>query len=175
MVASGEDQLLGEAATPTRGSLESAMSDKTRPSTFAAALVGIGTAAAMYGVMRLVLGEETTFGAFSAAAGELKNAIAAHDAAFRRLWAAENKLEAIKAEAWDEDEDQWVVGLLPRLREAQAEIRAARAEADAAKKRMREWSEVVRLERKPATTEVGREADRLLNELEDLFQPRRGN
>lgn len=113
------------------------------------------------------------FGALSSATNELKRATDDYDAAFQKLLAAEEVLEPISkaflALAWEETDAH-----LPRLRAAQAEVRAAKAAADAAMKRMRDWGEVVRLERKPATTEVGREADRLLNELEDLFQPRRG-
>jgi len=154
------------------------MSDdqKSGPSTLMCALAGLGGATAVCGVMYLFgRKDEKKFGALQGAAGELRQATDAYDAAFRRLMDAEEALEAVKAASWNVEEDQWGVAVMPRLRAAHAEVKAAKAAADAARNRMSEWSEVVRLERKPATTEAGREAQRLLNELEDLFQPSRGN
>ena len=150
------------------------MSDdqKPGPSMLTCVLVGLGGAAVVGVGLTLLAGKSgKVFGALHGAAGELERATADYDAAFRRLLAAEAALEPISkaflALEWEETDAH-----LPRLRAAQAEVRAAKAAADAAMKRMRDWGEVVRLERKPATTEAGREADKLINELDE---PRHGN
>jgi hypothetical protein len=153
------------------------MSDdqKPGPSTLTCALVGIGGAAAAYGVMCLFTKKDVKIGALHGAANELERATRDYDVAFRRLLAAEEALEpiskAFRALAWEDVDDAH----RSHLRAAQSEVKTAKTAADAAMKRMREWREVVQLERKPATTEAGREAQRLLNELEDLSRPSRGN
>jgi len=110
----------------------------------------------------------------TSAADELRSALDESDAAYQRLFAAEAALEPISAEfmklEW-EDTDR----LLPTLRAAQAAVKQAHLAVAAANRKVRDWSDVIQADRRPAQTEAGRKAQQLLGELEDITNPPRRN
>jgi hypothetical protein len=103
------------------------MSDDKSPSTLTCALVGLGGAAVVAVGMTLLSKKAPAFGALQ------DNALAD---AFGRLMDAEEAFEDIKAQAWDEDEDQWRVGLLPRLQAAEAQVKKAKADLHAVRMKL---------------------------------------
>lgn len=112
------------------------------------------------------------FGGFaSSAVDELRAALDANNDAVRRLWAAEAELKPISDRFWAMDPIA-AEALLPEIWAHQKRIKAIQDDVDATRRKMREWSQVVSLQRKPAQTEAGRRADELLRELDDITNPR---